>query len=399
MPSAPVSPPPFVAPPRRLRPIIWLIGFFAFVNVYSIQAVIPLLMSDFNATAAAAGATVGATVLAVALLSPFVGMLSDAVGRKSVLIVSILLLTLPTAAIYLADSIDAVVVLRFLQGLAIPGITVVLMAYIGEEFDGRDTARMMSAYISGAVLGGFAGRMITGHAGAWLGWRAAFVLLAALNLVGCAAALWGLPASRRFRANRHLGETLRVLGRHLCNRSLLAACAVGFCVLFSLIGCFTYVSVLLAAPPFELTTAGLANVFCVYLLGVVVTPLGGRALHRFGYRAVLMAAMVTAIGGIALTLIVSLAAVVVGLALCACGVFFAQAAAISFIAARVGEGRSLASGLYNMAYYGGGALGAGICGAAYMAGGWMATVATLVGVQLCAIAIAGFGWRQKPSAP
>jgi len=394
MSSAPFLPLP--SSPRSLRPIVWLIGFFAFLNVYSIQAVIPLLMEDFHATAAEAGSTVGATVLAVALLSPFVGMFSDAVGRKAVLAGAILLLTLPTGAIYFADGIHTVVVLRFLQGLAIPGITVVLMAYIGEEFDGSETARMMSAYISGAVLGGFAGRMIAGHAGEWFGWRGAFALLAVLNLIGVAATVWGLPPSRRFRPNRHLGSALAVLGRHLRNPSLLAACAVGFCVLFSLIGTFTYVSVHLASPPFALSTSGLANVFCVYLLGVVATPMGGRALHRFGYQKVLMASVAMAMAGVAFTLIPTLTAVIAGLAACACGIFFAQAAAISFIADRVDEGRSLASGLYNLAYYGGGAVGAGICGRAYMAGGWPATVATIAGVQALAIIVAGFGWRRRP---
>lgn len=63
---------------------------------------------------------------------------------------------------------------------------------------------------------------------------------------------------------------------------------------------------------------------------------------------------------------------------------------------RVAEGRSLASGLYNLAYYGGGAVGAGICGRAYMAGGWPATVATIAGVQALAIIVAGFGWRRRP---
>ena len=372
-----------------------MLGFFAFVNVYSIQAVIPLLMQDFNATAAEAGATVGATVLAVALLSPFIGMLSDAVGRKNVLTASILLLTLPTAGICFADSIHAIVVMRFIQGLTIPGITVVLMAYLGEEFEGSDTARMMSAYISGAVLGGFAGRMITGHAGALLGWRGAFAVLAACNLVGVAAAFWGLPASRRFHPSRHLGQAFAVLGRHLRNPSLLAACAVGFCVLFSLIGVFTYVGVLLAAPPFSLSTAALANVFGVYLLGVVVTPFGSRVIARHGYRSVLIGAMACAMAGVGLTLVPTLAVVLLGLALCSSGIFIAQACAISFIADRVREGRSLASGIYNLTYYGGGAFGAGLGGAAYMAGGWTFTVATIIGVLRLAIAIAAVGWKPR----
>ena len=53
---------------------------FAFLQVYSIQAVLPVMMVDFAATEVQAGMIVGATILAIAIMSPFLGMLSDAVG-------------------------------------------------------------------------------------------------------------------------------------------------------------------------------------------------------------------------------------------------------------------------------------------------------------------------------
>lgn len=380
------------------RTVIGLIGVFAFLNVYSMQSVLPLLMHDFQASPVEVGATVGATVLAVALLSPFVGMLSDALGRKGLLCGAMLFLTVPTALIPLAASLSQVVILRFAQGLAIPGITVVLMAYIGEEFEGRGMARTMAAYVAGSVLGGFSGRFITGHAGEWLGWRGAFALLAVLNLVGALIALWKLPPSRNFRPHRDFRRGLATLAGHLHNRHLLAACMVGACVLFSLVGAFTYVNVLLAEPPFGLSPAGLANVFCVYLLGVAVTPLAGRLIHRFGYRRILVVALAVSCLGLLLTLVPRLALVIAGLAVGSSGIFFAQSAAISYIAANIEEGRSLASGLYNMSYYGGGAVGAWVCGWAYMHAGWTGTVAAVVLGQALAIGLAAIGWRESRSA-
>jgi MFS family permease len=105
------------------RPIVWIIGFFAFLNVYSVQAVLPMVMEDFHATALQAGLTVGATVLAIGLVSPFMGMLSDALGRRPILCSSLFALTIPTALIPLALDLNLLIALRFLQGLAVPGIT------------------------------------------------------------------------------------------------------------------------------------------------------------------------------------------------------------------------------------------------------------------------------------
>ena len=186
------------------------------------------------------------------------------------------------------------------------------------------------------------------HAGHLLGWRGAFVTLAVMNFLGALLALWLLPPSRHFVANRDVGGAFRTLGHHLHNPRLLAACAVGFCVLFSLVGTFTYVNVLLAYPPFNLSAAGLANVFCVYLVGVVVTPMAGKVIVRIGFLRSLLGALTLSAAGLALTLLPSLGAVIVGLAICSSGVFICQSATISFIADSVSEGRSLATGLYNM---------------------------------------------------
>ena len=384
---------------RQASPaVIWLIAFFAFINLYAMQSILPLVMHDFDASPLRAGATVGATVLAVALVSPFMGILSDALGRKNVVCASLFGLALPTALIPMASSLDQVVLLRFLQGLAIPGIVVTLTAYIAEEFAPDAAARMTSVYMGGAVMGGFSGRFITGHAGHVFGWRGAFIVLVVLNLIGALIAVWRLPASRGFVPDRNIGNAFRTLVQHGRNLKLLAACAVGFCVLFSLVGTFTYVNLLLVAPPFNLSVAGLANVFCVYLLGVVVTPLTGRFIIRFGFLRALLSALGISSLGLMLTLTSSLLGVIGGLAICSSGVFICQSATISFIARHVPNGRSSATGLYYLSYYIGGAAGTASGGLAYEAGGWGGTVAAMIIVQGLAASIAWMGWRSARAA-
>lgn len=378
------------------RLLVWVIGFFAFLNVYSMQAVLPLVMRDFHASPLQAGATVGATVLAIALVSPFMGMLSDAFGRKVILCSSLFALTLPTALIALADSLHTIVLLRFLQGLAVPGIVVVLIAYLSEEFKAGQLARMTSTYVGGTVMGGFCGRFITGHASEWLGWRTAYVALAGLNLLGALWVLRALPASRHFVANRNIRGALQTLGRHLRNRRFIAICALGFCVLFSLVGSFTYVNLYLAEPPFSLSAAGLANLFAVYLLGVVVTPLAGRLIVRHGFLKAVLSTLAVSACGLLLTLLPSLALVVAGLALSSCGVFICQSATISHIADNVTEGRSLATGIYYLSYYAGGAAGAWLAGLAFEGWHWPGSVLAIILFQLLAAGIAVTNLRPLP---
>jgi len=383
------------------RPIVWIIGFFAFLNVYSMQSVLPMVMQDFHASPVQAGATVGATVLAIALVSPFMGMLSDALGRKVIICTSLFALTLPTALIPLAGSLQAIVVLRFLQGLAVPGIVVVLIAYLSEEFSAGGVARMTATYVGGTVMGGFCGRFITGHAGQVLGWRGAFFTLAVMNLLGALLVLRHLPASRQFVAHRNVRGAFQTLGRHLSNRRFLAICAVGFCVLFSLVGSFTYVNLHLAGVPFNLSTAGLANVFGVYLVGVVVTPMAARHVVRHGFLKAVQFSLAFSAAGLLLTLLPSLVAVIVGLAVCSTGVFICQSSTISHIADNVTEGRSLATGIYYLSYYAGGAAGTWVAGLAYEGWSWSGSVLAIIAFQGLAGLIAFVFLKPvpKPLAP
>lgn len=398
-PASTLSSPQANSPSWVLKLTIGLIGAFAFLQVYSIQAILPVLIVDFAATEVQAGMIVGATILAIAIMSPFLGMLSDAIGRKSFIVGALLFLAIPTAFIAQSPTIGWLGLWRFMQGLSVPGITVVAIAYIGEEFEGKAVTELMSFYVSGAVLGGFLGRFILGHLEEFIGWRQGYYVMAAMTLIG---ALWVwkmLPSSRSFVANPNFRSAIQTLGDHLTDRYVVTACLLGACVLFSLVGCFTFINLHLAKTPYELSTGQLANIFAVYLIGVVITPLSTTLLNRFGSARTVRVAVIVSIIGVLITLVTPLWGIVVGLAIMSSGVFITQAATISYIAVNVKKGRSLASGLYYMGYYAGGTMGAWLCGLAYARGEWSLTVWLLLFVQVLALLVASFGMvKTKTSA-
>ena len=395
--SSPTQNDSFYKPSLVLKLTIGLIGMFAFLQVYSIQAILPVLMADFSATEVQAGMVVGATILAIAIMSPFLGMLSDAVGRKSFVVGALLFLTLPTALIAQSTTIEWIGLWRFIQGLSVPGITVVIIAYIGEEFEGSSVTELMSFYVSGSVLGGFMGRFLLGHLHEFFGWRQAYYVLAILTLI---SALWvakTLPSSKHFAANPNFRSAIQTLGSHLVNRYVVTACLLGACVLFSLVGCFTFINLYLADTPYNLGTGALANIFAVYLIGVIITPLSTILLRRFGSARTIIVAVIISMLGVLLTLATPLWLIVIGLGVMSSGVFVTQSATISYIAVNVKQGRSLASGLYYLFYYAGGTVGAWLCSLAYVYGQWQFTVWLLLFVQVLALLIASFGMIKTKS--
>ena len=346
----------------------------AFLNLYSPQAVLPLLAAEFGVGPGQVSMTLTACTLAVALMAPFAGAAADVLGRKRVIVGAMLMLAIPTLLVALAPDLPSLILWRFVQGLFLPPIFAITIAYIGEEWPPAEATAMTGMYTAAAGFGGFLGRFLTGVSADWLGWRGAFAIDAVLTLVLAIGVLLLLPRERRFVRASDLGAALRQMVRHLRNPRLLATYAVGFGVLFNFIALFTYINFVLAAPPYNLSAALLGSVFVVYLLGSALTPFTGRAIARYGRRAFVIGALAVWACGVALTLLPSLIAIVAGLAICAGAGFLCQASSTSYVAVSAREGASAAVGLYVTAFYVGGSVGAALGGAAWSVGGWPGVV-------------------------
>jgi MFS transporter, YNFM family, putative membrane transport protein len=370
-----------------------LAGMCTFLNVYSTQPLLPLLRETFQASELAVSFTVSATILATALTAPIIGMIAERRGRKKVIVPSLFLLTVPTALAATSTSLGELIFWRFAQGLFVPGIIAVMLAYVNEEWAGRGVGRAMSAYVTGTVLGGFLGRFISGVIAAHWHWRATFLVLAALNLIGAVLVRAWLPLAKNFVRAEHLQQVLDHATDHLRNPRLLANFGMGATVLFAMVGCFTYANFYLAAAPFHLNSAQLGSIFFVYLLGVVITPQSGRFLDHFGFRHTTLLYCAMVIAGLLLTLVKSLPIVIVGLAIFSSGVFVAQAAATVQTGAIAGRARSSAAGLYVAFYYLGGSVGATLTDVFWRWQGWPGCVALLGGVSLVSVWLARISSR------
>jgi MFS family permease len=369
-------------------------GFGCFINLYATQPLLPQFRHFFRASELLVSFTVSAPVLAVALTASMIGLLADAVGRKRVIVAAMLCLTLPTALAGTAANLSQLIVWRFLQGLFTAGILAVTIAYISEESPVRSVGSTMATYVTGTVIGGFAGRFIAGLSSARYGWRPPFVILAAITFAGALAVWWLLPRSKRFVRQRNIAQALRPMCMHLWNPQLLATYAVGFNVLFCMVGTFTYVNFYLADKPFFLGPTALASIFVVYLIGAVITPPAGYIMDRIGHRRVLIGAVGMSAIGMVLTLIHSVPVIIAGLALEASGVFTCQSASSTHVGKAAHEARSSAAGLYVSFYYLGGLAGSILPGLLWRHAGWPGCVAIMLCMQAMAILIANKWWQR-----
>jgi predicted MFS family arabinose efflux permease len=367
-----------------------LAGFTAFLSLYAPQPLLPLFERVFGADHFHSSFAITATTMAVAIAAPFVGRVADLVGKRRVIVTAAFVLALATLMAATARSLNEVIAWRFAQGIATPGVFAVAVAFIHDRWEGARAATTTAAYVTGTVVGGFLGRVVSGQAAAIWGWRASFLSIGVLSLACAVTLAMQLPpdsAKHAAHADAHAKST--GLWSRLTGRALLGTYAAGFCVLFTQIAMFTYVTFHLAGPPFMLSTAALGWLFAVYLAGAVVTPASGRWINAYGYRATLAIAMALGVVGSLLTLGHALAAVIVGLALVCSGVFIAQAAANGYIGVAAKSDRGLAVGMYATCYYIGGSLGGVLPAVFWNTGGWTASVALVIVVQ---VTTAVLGW-------
>jgi YNFM family putative membrane transporter len=363
--------PTAAGPPRRglTEAALYLGTVAVYADMYVTQPLLPLLSREFGVAPAKAGLTVSAVVLSIAFASSFYGPLSDALGRKRVMVWTSGLLAMPTLACALTPSFDGLVALRGLQGLLIPGTTAVSVAYIGDAFEPSRVGPTVGRLIGASVAGGLLGRVLSGAVAAHWGWRAAFAVFAGVTGAGAALMAAGL-APQRAVARVAWSAAYRGMFGHLRDGRLFGAFAVGLTLFFGFIGIFTYLPYRLTAAPFSLSTGLVSSVYLVYVAGVLVSPIAGRISQTVAPERLMSAGLAVAAIGILMTLAPSLPVVVLGLVVLCTGMFTTQSIAPSYVNRMARRAKGGASALYLAFYYVGGTLGSSLPGLAWQRWRW-----------------------------
>jgi YNFM family putative membrane transporter len=364
-----------------------------FAAMYETQAILPLLSEAYRVSPAQAGLTISVLLAAISVAAWLWGPLSDRIGRRSSLILASSLLVLPTLALPLARSFPVLLALRAVQGLCMPGLLTVGVAYVAEAYAPELGGQAMGWYLVSLVVGGLIGRLVPAALANVVGWRWALAGLAVLPLAASIVMARTLP---ELAPPRH-GSGRRAVGRLLRNSRLWAAAAGGGGLFFAFVGAFSYVTFRLEAAPYRLGTAAAALVFAVWVFGAV-GPAAGRLADRVGWRRVLAGAVTLAGTGLGLTLAGPLPVIALGLALMAVGMFTGSTAAQLGVAASSVADRGAAAGIYFSCYYGAGTLAGFLPGLAWQHARWGGVVALTAAVLAGALAVLAVAGRPPAAA-
>ncbi|HET7931708.1 MAG TPA: MFS transporter [Rhodanobacteraceae bacterium] len=384
---------------RRVNLALFAAGVATFGLLYCVQPLMPEFSREFGVGEAASALSLSLTTGVLAFAMLFAGALSDAWGRKSVMVASVLSSSILVLLTALAPGWHTLLALRALLGLTLSGLPAVAMAYLAEEVDIASIGLGMGLYISGNAIGGMAGRFLAGVVTEWAGWRGGIAAVGALGFVAALLFWRSLPPSRHFTAQPFRPrELLGKFAGMFHDRALPWLFVEGALLLGAFVTVFNYLGYRLLAAPYGLSQAAVGSIFLVYVVGMFSSPWMGHLSGKLGRRKVLWTALALMLAGIALTMAAPLSLVLAGLVVLTFGFFGAHSIVSSWIGRRAGALRAHASSMYLFCYYTGSSIAGASGGLFYGAHGWDGVAVFVGALTLAGLLVALYLRRVAPLA-
>lgn len=254
------------ASPVLIATVVALLSMLAPFTIDTYLPSFPAIAAELGATPAALQQTMGIYLLAFAVTTLVYGPLSDAFGRRPVVLVSLGLYSLASLGAALAGSIDALLVWRMLQGASAAAGVVIGRAMVRDAFEGRQAQQVLAQAMLIFALAPAIAPMIGGILQDWSGWRAVFWFLVVYGLVALVLMTLRAPETLPIAQRRpfNLASIARSYGRALRHGRFM-----GLVLAFSLNfgGFFLYIA---AAPEILYQHLGLGvNDFWVQFVPMV----------------------------------------------------------------------------------------------------------------------------------
>ena len=376
---------------RRVNGALFLGGFASFGLLHCLQPLLPVLSQFYgvSATQSSLALSVSTLTLAVGLL--ITGPLSDAWGRKPLMVAALCAAAVCTLLLPWVPNWQSFLLVRALVGLSLSGLAAVAMSYLSEEVDPRYLGLAMGLYISGNSLGGMSGRLVSGVLTDVGSWRLAMGLLGAVALI-MAAWFWRwLPASQHFQARTLSFASLRQgLRVHVKDAGLPWLFLEAFLLMGSFATLFNYMGYRLLAPPYALSMTWEGLLSAVYVSGTYSAAQAGVLADRWGRARVFWPAIGIMLLGLLLTLSDVLSLIFVGMAVFAFGFFAAHSLASGWVGQRAVQARAQASSLYLFSYYLGSSVLGTLGGHFWQTGQWLGVFGFISALLVAALGIAWY---------
>jgi len=357
---------------------IILVTILTFSALYAPQPIQPIIAEHFGVSQSTSALLTTTTMFPLSIAPIFYGYLLESVSARKILFISVLVLAISQFIFYLSNSFELMVLLRILQGLAIPAILTGLMTYLSTMTDNKSVQRVMSIYISSTIMGGFAGRFFSGLISHYAGWRMMFLILGVSLLI---------MAFFMNRLNDNKADLTKLNLRAVFDVMSDRRFAVTYIMIFSM---FFMFAALLNFIPFRMreidasSSAMLIGVmYTGYIMGVVVSLNIMRVIKIFRseFNAIFIG-LIIFMSSLILFNFTDIKVMFLGMFIFCAGMFMTHTVASGYLNKLAESNKGVTNGLYVAFYYSGGTLGSILPGLVYEGYDWRTFLICIGSVML-----------------
>ncbi len=272
---------------KSLPAALWALTISAFgigTTEFVIVGLLPTVANDLNTSISSAGLLVSLYAVGVAIGAPVLTALTSQVARKRLLIAIMLLFIIGNGLAAIAPSFILLILARILTGFA-HGVFFSIGSTIAASLVPEDKrASAISIMFAGLTVAIVTGVPLGTYIGQNFGWRATFIGVAILGIIGAVASYVLVPASIKTSKPLRIVDQLKVLK----NRSILLVLAITALGYGGTFVTFTYL-----APLLEEVTGFSANMTSVLLLvyGIAIAlgnVIGGKVSNKKPGKALMV---------------------------------------------------------------------------------------------------------------
>lgn len=277
--------------------ILFWCGLVVVASNYLTIPLMSIFSEVFHASIAHVAWAGSAFSLCYAVGSLFSGPLSDRFGRKQVMFIGLLMLTISTFAVPIFSNLSWVISLRSIQGFAAASFAPVAIAYVVDKFPTQKRVTTIGFISSSFLLSAIAGQIFSSYISQQFGWQSVFYYSSSIYLITAVLVLLLLPKTDIQQANSNLKTMFQQFQTLLTDKNLIQAYSIAITLLLSFVAFYTVLGDYLTET-FALNEDGILYVRMVGIIGMLFAPFAGKLANKYSLLSVLRGGLTVGVIGI-----------------------------------------------------------------------------------------------------
>ena len=356
---------------RIIRNCMLISGLSVFAQLYLFQPMLSELQASFGVSLATGSLAVSASTIGMATGLFLFAFKADTFKRERLMSLSLILSALLTITSAFMSHFVLLLLLNFLKGIALSGVSAVALAYLSDEIEPGKIGLAISLYLSGNTIGGMTGRVAGSLLAGWGGWQQAVWVIGITSLLLGFLFYWKIPTSSQVSQNSiSIKEKLQQMKDLLSKRLFIGMYLIAALAMGVFVSVYNYISIQLESPRYGLPHQMIAMIFVMYLTGVAGSIIVGKLSDKHKPERLLRYSLILLGAGLSMLLIPRLWALITGLGILTFAFFSTHTIASRIVSVNASRSKSSATSIYWLSYYAGSSIIGSLTGIILTRFGW-----------------------------